>query len=218
LICAGIVIEMNESENLREPVSNDNQASRDAQPDQLNKPASKIISLTLPSSSTDFSRANNQEFKVHIEITTQFLQPPFGTTYTITTPSIITQILRPAHLSHLHKWAAYDMDSALKKIYEIIELDIAHNMIAVISKRWTANALSADLTAPIRIRGSNSLVHGMILIWMEESESEDKPGAVTLSIGRKLSTHIKVINSVKWDGNAAEEKLMDVAGKWMAGV
>jgi mediator of RNA polymerase II transcription subunit 17 len=211
---AGIVIELEESENLRETPQNDNQASRDPQPDQLNRPASKTISFTLPSSCSAFRRASDQKFRVNIEITTQFLQPPFGTSYAITTPSIITQILRPAHLSHVHKWVAYDMDSALKRVCEIVQLDIVHNMIAVGSKTWTATPMSAEVTAPIRARDSNA-VRGIILVRLEESKDSEPGIGFVLSVGRKLSVHNNVGESVKWDGNAAGRTLMDVATKWM---
>ena len=213
---AGMVIDMEEEENLRESSSNDSQASRDQPADQLNKPASQIMSFTLPSSCSAFRQANDQQLKVSIEITTQFLQPPFGTSYALTTPSIITQILRPAHLSHVHKWVAYDMDSALKKIYDIIQLDIAHNMIAVSSRIWSATPMSADLTAPIKVKGSSNPVRGVIMVRLEES-TQDAAGSVTLAVGRKLSGHNNVAESVKWNGSASARTLMEVVTKWTGG-
>jgi mediator of RNA polymerase II transcription subunit 17, fungi type len=213
---AGMAIDTEESENFREVSSNDNPASRDQPADQLNKPASQIISFTLPSSCAAFRQANDPQIKVSVEITTQFVQPPFGTTYTIITPSIITQILRPAHLSHVHKWTAYDLDSALKKIYEIIQLDIAHNMIAVSSKTWTAAPMSADLTAPIKVKGSSHPVRGVIIVRLEES-TQDDAGSVTLSVGRKLSSNNKIAQSVTWNGTPSAMTLMDVIGNWTGG-
>jgi mediator of RNA polymerase II transcription subunit 17, fungi type len=226
---AGIAIDLAESENIREVASNDsNQALRDSQPaDQLNKPASKIVSFTLPSSSSTFRRPNDQAFKVSIELTTQFLQPPFGTTYTITTPSIITQVLRPPHLSHTHKWVVYDIDSVVKKICEIIELDIAHNMLAVNSKIWTASPMSADLTAMIKLRDldSQTLVRGLIMVRLEETKKHDEvtprkipTGLLALTVGRRVSTQTHTGQWVKWDENISGPTLMEVVGQWMTGV
>jgi len=103
-----------------------------------------------------------------------------------------------------------------EKIYDIIQLDIAHNMIAVSSRIWSATPMSADLTAPIKVKGSSNPVRGVIMVRLEES-TQDAAGSVTLAVGRKLSGHNKVAESVKWNGSASARTLMEVVTKWTGG-
>jgi hypothetical protein len=117
-------------------------------------------------------------------------------------------------MSHAHKWVTYDLDSAMKKLCEIIQLDIAHNMIAASSKMWTATPRSAELTAPIKMPNSDSEVQGVIVVRLV-----DKPAArsATLSLGRKLSNHHKMVETVRWDGTTSARTLMAVIGEWTGG-